>query len=152
MHPNEISRYVINAAMKVHTALGPGLLEKAYQRCLAYEIATTGLNVRTEVPLPVVYKQVRMNFGYRLDIVVNNLVVVEIKAIEALAPVHKAQLLSYLRMSGKPLGLLINFNVIHLRDGIKRVVNNLDDPADIPSRTSATFASSAFRDSEEVNK
>jgi GxxExxY protein len=115
MHPNGISREEITAAMKVHTALGPGLLERAYEHCLAYELRLAGLDVLCQVPLPVVYKEVRLEFGYRLDMLVSGLVVVEIKAIEALAPVHKAQLLSYLRMSGKPLGLLINFNVAHLR-------------------------------------
>jgi GxxExxY protein len=138
MHPNQISREVITAAMKVHTALGPGLLEKAYEHCLAYELCAAGLGVQCQVPLPVVYKDVRLETGYRLDMVVNGLVVVEIKAIEAIAPVHKAQLLSYLRMSQKSLGLLINFNVVHLRDGIKRVVNNLC------LAPSAPLASSAF--------
>ncbi|MFB3813954.1 MAG: GxxExxY protein [Terriglobales bacterium] len=139
MTPNQISREVITAATKVHTALGPGLLEKAYERCLAYELSSAGLIV-AQVPLPVVYKQVRLDFGYRLDLLINDLVVVEIKAIDMLAPIHKAQLLSYLRMSGKPLGLLINFNVVHLRDGIKRVVGNLSDLA-----SSASLASSALQ-------
>ncbi len=139
MNANEVSHAIITAAMKVHSALGPGLLESAYERCLAYELTASGFSVRCQVPLPVVYRDIQLEFGYRLDMLVNDVVVVEIKAIEALAPVHKAQLLSYLRMSGKPLGLLINFNVVHLKEGIRRVVNGLDD-----STASASLASSAF--------
>jgi GxxExxY protein len=129
VHPNEISREIVSAALRVHSALRPGLLEKAYEHCLAFELSSRGLQVSRQVPLPVVYRDVRLDFGYKLDLVVNSVVVVEIKAVEAIAPVHKAQLLSYLRMSGKPLGLIINFNVTHLREGIKRVVNGLDELA-----------------------
>jgi GxxExxY protein len=139
MHPDKITEMTIKAAMDVHTALGPGLLEAVYENCLAYELRSNDLAVQQQVSLPVTYKQVRLELGYRLDLLVNEIVVVEIKAIEALTSVHKAQLLSYLRLSGKPVGLLINFNVVHLRDGIKRVVNGLDE-----SKSSASIASSAF--------
>lgn len=140
MRPNEITGGIINAAMRVHTALGPGLLEKCYEVCLAYELRQAGFQVNTQVPLPVVYKEVRMNAGYRMDMVVNNAVVVEVKAIDALAPIHGAQLMSYLRLSDKNLGLLINFNVVPLRDGIRRIVNSLD--------ASASSASSALKSFE----
>ena len=120
LSPNELSHEIIRAALKVHTALGPGLLESAYQTCLAYELREMGFRVETEVPLPVVYKGVQLDCGYRLDLVVEDLVVVELKSIDA--PVHKAQMISYLKLSGKSLGLLINFNVTHLREGIKRFV------------------------------
>lgn len=120
---NEISRIVVDAAMRVHSALGPGLLESAYKACLAYELQKASLSVRTEVPLPVVYDGVKLDIGYRIDLLVEELVIVELKAIDAIAPVHEAQLLSHLKLSGKSLGLLINFNVAHLKDGIKRMVN-----------------------------
>src|ERR1700682_3303018 len=106
--------------MKVHCALGPGLLESAYAICLKHELVKRGLKVAPEVPLPVVYDGVRLEAGYRLDLVVEDTVVVEIKAIEALAPIHSAQIISYLKLSGKPIGLLINFHLLHLKDGIKR--------------------------------
>jgi GxxExxY protein len=119
---NEISGAVVDAAMKVHSALGPGLLESAYAICLKHELMKRGLKVAAEVPLPVVYVGVRLEAGYRLDLVVEDTVVVEIKAIEALAPIHSAQIISYLKLSGKPIGLLINFHLLHLKDGIKRFV------------------------------
>lgn len=122
---NEISRIILDAAFRVHTALGPGLLESAYEACLAYELREAGLAVRTQVPLPVIYRDVKLDVGYRLDLLVEELVVVEIKAVESLAPIHHAQLLSYLKLSGKKLGLLVNFHVMHLKQGIKRVVNGL---------------------------
>jgi GxxExxY protein len=123
MSPNEVSGQVVNAAMKVHTALGPGLLESAYEACLVYELRTRGLWVETQVPLPIVYEGVRVEAGYRLDLLVEHLVIVELKAVEGISPVHIAQLLSYLKLSGKPIGLLINFHVAHLKDGIRRLVN-----------------------------
>jgi GxxExxY protein len=119
---NEISGAVVDAAMKVHSALGPGLLESAYAICLKHELVKRGLKVAAEVPLPVVYDGVRLEAGYRLDLLVEDTVVVEIKAIEALAPIHSAQIISYLKLSGKPIGLLINFHLLHLKDGIKRFV------------------------------
>ncbi len=122
MNRNEISGAVVDAAMKVHTALGPGLLESAYAACLRHELIKRGLSVTSEVPLPVVYDGIKLDAGYRLDMVVEDTVVVELKAIEALAPIHQAQIISYLKLSGKPIGLLINFHSLHLKDGIKRFV------------------------------
>jgi len=122
MNRNEISGAVVDAAMKVHTALGPGLLETAYAACLRHELIKRGLSVTSEVPLPVVYDGIKLDAGYRLDMVVEDTVVVELKAIEALAPIHQAQIISYLKLSGKPIGLLINFHSLHLKDGIKRFV------------------------------
>ena len=119
----EISHEIIKAALKVHTELGPGLLESAYEACLLYELQKAGFTTRSQVPLPVVYDGVKLDLGYRIDLLVADLVIVEIKAIEEIAPVHKAQLLSYLRLSKKSLGLLLNFNVPHLREGIHRVLN-----------------------------
>ncbi|HKQ03505.1 MAG TPA: GxxExxY protein [Blastocatellia bacterium] len=125
MNINQISGTVVDAAMKVHTALGPGLLEKTYEVCLMYELRKRGLQVASQVGLPVIYDDLKMDVGYRLDLLVENAVVVEVKAVEALAPLHQAQLLAYLKLSGKQLGLLINFNVLHLRDGIRRLANGL---------------------------
>ncbi len=128
MHRNPISREVIGAALRVHSALGPGLLESAYEACLAYELRQMRFRVDCQVALPVVYQDVKLDAGYRLDILVDKTVILEIKSVESVLPVHYAQLLSYLRLSGKQLGLLINFNVVHLKDGIKRIVNQLDSP------------------------
>lgn len=119
----EVSHDVITAAMKVHTELGAGLLETAYTACLTYELRCAGLTCATEVPLPVFYKGIKLDAGYRIDLLVENLVVVEIKSVDAICPIHHAQLITYLKLSGKSLGLLINFNVVHLKDGIKRFVN-----------------------------
>ncbi len=119
----EVSRAVITAAMKVHSALGPGLLESAYEACLAHELRKAGYRVECQVPLPVVYDGVRLDLGYRIDMLVEDLVVVEIKAVEAINPVHHAQIISYLKLSGKSLGLLMNFHVAHLKNGIKRFVS-----------------------------
>jgi GxxExxY protein len=120
---NDVSRGVITAAMRVHTELGAGLLESTYAACLRFELLEAGLRCASQVGLPVVYRGVKLELGYRIDILVEDLVVVEVKSVEALAPVHQAQILSYLKLSGKSLGLLINFNVVHLRDGIRRFVN-----------------------------
>ena len=119
---NEVTGAIVNSAMKVHSLLGPGLLESAYQACLAQELRSRALQVATEVPLPVVYEGRRLEVGYRIDLVVENRVVVEVKSVEAVHPIHQAQLLSYMRLGGVGIGLLINFNVLHLRDGIKRMV------------------------------
>jgi len=108
--------------MKIHSALGPGLLESAYADCLKHELIKRGLRVACEVPLPVIYGGVRLDAGYRLDLVVEDTVVVELKAIEARALIHQAQIISYLKLSGKPIGLLINFHSFHLKDGIKKFV------------------------------
>ena len=121
---NHITDQVIGAAIEVHRALGPGLLESAYEACLAFELAQRGLKVELQKPLPVVYKEVHLDCGYRLDLLVENAVIVEIKAVEALAPIHQAQLLSYLRLSGCKVGLLINFNVTFLKHGLRRLVND----------------------------
>ena len=120
--PNEISGAVISAAMKIHSTLGPGLLESVYEACLAEELRSAGFHVETQVPVPVVYGQTKLEIGFRIDLLVENTVIVEIKSVEAIAPVHRAQVLTYLRLSGKPIGLLINFNEVHLKDGISRFV------------------------------
>ena len=114
---------VIGAALKVHSRLGPGLLESVYETCLAYELSKAGLTVERQKPLPVVHGDVTLETGYRLDMLVENTVVAEIKAVEELAPIHGAQLLTYLKLSGYHVGLLINFNVEHLRSGIRRIVH-----------------------------
>jgi GxxExxY protein len=125
MDVNRITGQIVDAGMRVHTRLGPGLLESTYQACLQYELGKRGLAVSAQVALPVVYDRVTIDLGYRLDLVVDELVIVELKAVEAIHPTHKAQLLSYLRLSGKRVGLLLNFNVVHFKDGIFRVVNQL---------------------------
>jgi GxxExxY protein len=122
---NEVSGQIVDAAMKVHSALGPGLLESAYEACLKYELEQRGVRVQSQQVLPVVYDGIRIDVGYRVDLLVEEAVVVELKAVDKVAPVHEAQLLSYLKLSGKHLGLLVNFNVLHLKDGIKRMANNL---------------------------
>lgn len=120
---NEISGKIIELAIAVHRELGPGMLEGAYEVCLVHELVLNGLKVERQVVLPIVYQGITLDAGYRLDLVVEESVIVELKTVERLHPVHEAQLLSYLRMSDVRLGLLINFNVKLLRDGIKRVVN-----------------------------
>ena len=120
---NEISHAIITAAMRVHTALGPGLLESTYTVCLQHELRKAGLRAETQVPPPVVYDGVKLDLGYRIDMLVESVVIIELKSVEAFSPVHQAQLISYLKLSGKSLGLLINFNVVHLKDGIQRFVN-----------------------------
>jgi GxxExxY protein len=125
MNINEVSGQIVDAAMKVHSALGPGLLESAYEACLAHELRKRGRKVLSQMVLPLVYDGVEIDAGYRIDLFVDDVVIVELKAVERLLPIHEAQLLSYLRLSGCKLGLLINFNVLHLRDGIKRLVNKL---------------------------
>ncbi len=124
---NRITEDIIGAAIEVHRAIGPGLLESAYEACTAFELGERGRQVARQVPLPLVYKGVQLDCGYRLDLLVNDLVIVEIKAVEALTDVHKAQLLSYLKISGLHVGLLINFNVKMLKDGISRVVNDFPE-------------------------
>jgi len=119
----QVSHAVITAAMRVHSELGPGLLESTYTACLQYELRQAGLRSASQVGLPVIYRGVKLELGYRIDLLVEDLVVVEVKSVDAVAPVHQAQLLSYLKLSGKSLGLLINFNVVHLKDGIRRFVN-----------------------------
>ena len=125
-HINQITGCVVDAAMRVHSLLGPGLLESAYLACLAHELRKHGLRVATQVGLPVIYDGERIELGYRMDLVVENRVVVEVKCVEAIHPIHQAQLLSYMRLSGIQVGLLINFYVLHLRDGVKRMVDGRD--------------------------
>ncbi len=120
---NKITETIIGAAIDVHRALGPGLLEFAYVTCLAYELRQRGLEILEQVPLPLVYKEVKLDCGYRLDLLVNDAVIVEVKSVESLAPIHEAQLLSYLKLADCKIGLLINFNVKMLKYGIKRLVN-----------------------------
>lgn len=123
-HLNSLTERIIGAAISVHRALGPGLLESAYQHCLAYEFAKLQLRCKSEYPLPAVYEGVRLDCGYRADFIVEGAVIVEVKSIEALTEIHLAQMLAYLRLSKCPVGLLINFNVRQLTAGLRRVVND----------------------------
>ena len=125
LRERELTEAIIGAAMEVHRALGPGLLESAYQECLYRELELRQIPFQRQYDLPVSYKGQLLDCGYRLDVLVADVLVVELKAVERLLPIHEAQLLSYLKLSGKKLGLLINFNVVHLKNGIKRIVNNL---------------------------
>jgi GxxExxY protein len=121
----DIEKYfkkVLDCSFTVHTELGPGLLESAYEECLFYELRQAGLNVQKQKPLPLVYRDVKLDAGYRIDLLVENSVIIEIKAVDAINEVHLAQLLTYLKLSGCKLGLLVNFNVRHLREGIQRVI------------------------------
>jgi len=120
---HHVSHAVVTAAMRVHTELGAGLLESTYTACLRQQLYEDGFRAAAQIGLPVVYHGVQLEIGYRIDLLVEDLVIVEIKSVEAICPVHQAQLLSYLKLSGKSLGLLINFNVVHLKDGIRRFVN-----------------------------
>jgi GxxExxY protein len=122
---NHRSGMVVDAAIRVHSKLGPGLLESAYEACLMHELGRRHLRVRCQVPLPVTYEGVQIELGYRLDLVVEDVILVELKAVTRIVPLHEAQLMSYLKLGGFPVGLLINFNVIHLKDGIRRIVNDL---------------------------
>ncbi|MEH2296589.1 GxxExxY protein [Nostoc sp.] len=125
MRENELSGVIIGCAMRVHTALGPGLLESAYEVCLDYELKKAGLSVGKQIPLPLVYKDVQLECVYRLDLIVENQVIVEIKSVESFHPIHSVQLLTYLKLANCKLGIILNFNVLHLKEGIKRVANNL---------------------------
>lgn len=125
MTENEIAATIVDAAYQIHRRLGPGLMESVYEATLAYELSKRGLQLRRQQGMPVVYEAVRLGVGFRADLVVGGKVIVEIKSIEAIAPVHRKQLLTYLRLADKRLGLLINFNVELIRDGITRVVNKL---------------------------
>jgi GxxExxY protein len=126
---NELTERVIGACIEIHRALGPGLLESAYEECLCHELSLAETKFERQKPLPVHYKGVNLDCGYRLDLVVEQKVIVELKAVENLLPIHEAQLLTYLKLSGLTLGLLINFNVAMLKQGIKRIVNNFQDSA-----------------------
>lgn len=125
MTENEISHLIVGGALKVHTALGPGLLESAYEACLQYELIKTGLRVEAQKALPLVYESVKLECGYRIDLLVEGKVIIEVKSVEAVAEIHFAQVLTYLRLSGLRLALLMNFNVLHMKDGIRRIVNKL---------------------------
>lgn len=122
---NQLSKIVLNSAIKVHRNLGPGLLESAYQKCLSYELKKRNLDIETEKALPLTYEDVHLEAGYRIDIFVNRKLIIEIKSVEALNDVHLAQILTYLKLSDTKLGLLINFNVALVKDGVRRMVNNL---------------------------
>ena len=125
MIENEIGTAIIASAMKVHSAVGPGLLESAYEACLLYELERQGVPVRRQVLIPIQYENLKIDNGYRIDLLVGNCVVVELKAVEGILPVHRGQLLSYLRLGRFKLGYLLNFNVAHMREGIVRMVNGL---------------------------
>ncbi|MFC1731792.1 GxxExxY protein [candidate division KSB1 bacterium] len=122
MNIEEIFKMVLDCSFQVHTALGPGLLESAYEECMYYELLKSGLNVKKQIALPLIYKEVKLDAGYRIDLLVEKKVIVEIKSIESLAEIHLAQILTYMKLSGCKLGLLVNFNVRQLKDGIKRVI------------------------------
>ena len=127
MDINKLSSEIIGAAIEVHKSLGPGLLESAYEECLTHELGLRDLSVKRQVPVPVVYKRKKLDCGYRLDVVVENAIILELKSCEKIEPIHKAQLLTYLRLSGFNLGLLLNFNVSVMKDGIVRIVNELKE-------------------------
>jgi GxxExxY protein len=125
MTENELSYKIIGTAMEIHKTLGPGLLESAYEAALSFDLREMGFDIKTQLPMPLIYKEVKQDVGYRLDLLVDNKVIVEIKSVENLAPVHFAQTLTYLKLADKRLALLINFNTRLLKDGIHRIVNNL---------------------------
>lgn len=122
METNQITHEILDSAYKIHTSLGPGLLESAYKTCLIYELEKKGFNIKSEVPVPVIYEEVKLNCGYRMDILVENKIVVELKTVDAFTQIHFAQLLTHLRFSHNKIGLLINFNVLSLKEGIKRLI------------------------------
>jgi GxxExxY protein len=122
----EIGRNIVHSAIKVHKALGPGLLESVYQKCLAYELEKAGLKVKCEFPLPVQYETIKIDVGFRADMIVDDAVIIENKTVDKIAPIHEAQLLTYLKLTNLNLGFLLNWNVPLMKDGIKRMVNNLN--------------------------
>ncbi len=123
MTENELSKVVFDCGLKVHRALGPGLLESAYEECLFYELIKSEVSVEKQKGLPLVYEEVKLDIGYRIDLIIENKLIVEIKAVEALNDIHLAQILTYLKLSGCKLGLLINFNSVLFKDGVKRIIN-----------------------------
>jgi GxxExxY protein len=135
-HTNRITSSIIGSAIRVHRATGPGLLESVYCPCLVMELQESGLSVLLQCPIPLIYRDVCLDAGYRADMLVEETVIVELKSVESLAPIHTAQMLTYLKLSGKPVGLLINFNVPVLKDGVKRVLNpdmrNSERGSDVP--------------------
>jgi GxxExxY protein len=122
---NNLTERIIGCSIEVHKAIGPGLLESAYEECLCFELGHTGLTFRRQVPLPVRYKSVNLDCGYSLDLIVENEIIIELKAVERIMPIHEAQLLSYLKMLNKRIGLILNFHTSIMKHGIKRIVNNL---------------------------
>lgn len=139
---NDLTERIIGACIEIHRRLGPGLLESAYEECLCYELSLAGINFERQKPLPVSYKDVKLDCGYRMDIVVAGQVIVELKTVDEISPLHEAQLLTYLKLSGLNVGLLINFNVPALKQGIKRLVNKFDEASSsstpMPVSTSAS--------------
>jgi GxxExxY protein len=131
---DEVTESVIGAAIRIHRALGPGLLESAYEECLCYELSKSDLRFERQKPLPVAYESVKLDYGYRLDLVVEDSVIIELKCAERILPIHEAQILTYLKLSGLHLRLLINFHVPVLREGLKRVVLNLPPSSSAPPR------------------
>ncbi len=132
MRENEITEKIIGCPIEVHRALGPGLLESVYEQCLCYELSQINLSFQRQIDLPVIYKSVNLTWGYRMDLVVENLVIVELKAIDQILKIHEAQLLSYLRLYKKTVGLLINFHVPVLKNGVRRIVNNFQENSASP--------------------
>ena len=126
MEIEKIGRIIVNSAIKVHKALGPGLLESVYQKCLVYELEKEGMGVRCEVPLPVQYEDIKIDAGFRADMIIEDSVIIENKTVDQIAPIHEAQLLTYLKITGINLGFLLNWKVTLMKDGIKRMVNNLN--------------------------
>lgn len=124
---DQIAKQIVDAAYRIHSKMGPGLLESAYEACMAYELAKRGFKVERQKPQPVVYDELEIEVGYRLDILVDDKVIIELKAVEQLAPIHQAQLMTYLRLSGKTLGFLINFNVPLIKQGIRRIANDFQE-------------------------
>ena len=127
MTENDVAKEIVDAAYQIHTGLGPGLLESAYETALAYELSQRGLRFSRQHPVPILYQTVQLEPGFKADLLVENLVIVEIKSVEDLAPVHKKQLLTYIRLARKRLGLLINFNVVLIKEGITRIANGMPD-------------------------
>jgi GxxExxY protein len=122
METEKIFKLLLDCSFKIHTALGPGLLESAYEECLLFELNEIGLHVRKQVPMPLIYKDIKLDAGYRVDLFLEECIIVEVKSVDAICDIHFAQVLTYLKLSGCHLGLLVNFNVLHLKDGIKRIV------------------------------
>ena len=148
---NRLTERIIGAAIEVHRHLGPGLLESAYEICLCHELSQMGLHFQRQVHLPVTYKGLKLDCGYKMDLVVEDLVVLEIKAIDDLLPIHAAQLLTYLKASGKPIGLLINFNVLVLKRGLRRIVNQYSGPGVTAGVNSTRRRGDAENHAEENN-
>ena len=135
---NRLTEMIIGAAIEVHRQMGPGLMESVYEECLCYELNQLGLQFRRQLQLPILYKGIKLDCGYKMDLVVEDLIVLELKTVDRLIPVHSAQLLTYLKLSGKKVGLLLNFNEPVLKKGIKRLVNHFRDPVSAPSQSPET--------------